>query len=659
MKAFTYLLAVLAITVSVRADNSIITEGEVPSVGDSSGQFVGIPRNNCGDVFEYGALSTYGLTTVHTGNTTGAGNDFDGYVGYPCDMESTGGQDEIWQFQVAKRGYWYFGTCFPGFGLDSTFGTSIAVTQDDGSCPGVPVACNGGNVECANGAFIEEVLLQRDVTYYLIVDGSSPAAYGSYIWAYNFLRDFCEEDAHCDDGVACNGVETCDVASHECLPGIPVECLRWQQCTEPTGECADPDPCYTWQTGEGAGFIPPLVWDEHPEIRIGDDVELETHGSTRELISYKMVYGAFSHWWGAEPEGTPYSVTTGLYLTAFSSCVPWVVLPGTECTFDDLAVQPRGTDPVNLVCEPDGGLPTGLQLPDNSNVAGLCEIDFWMVSSADIWAAGVQIAGMPKHIGEFGIEDDMGQDMYAREQVDPDTGLPNNVWVLDSVPSHLVSDFGDAYVCTVPAGGCCFEDGGCEVLSEDECTDTGGTWQGPNTMADPVGCEDPDSDGFMGTCDNCPDDANPGQRDCNGDGEGDACEQGDERDDDGDGSCNGVDDCPSDPMKIAPGQCGCGTPDTDSDFDFVANCLDDCPMNPVWQIEPVCGCDSVGYDNEDDDDDGFANCFDTCSGADDAAFGPCEPASIPTTSVWGLIVLGLVLLVMGKTYFGYRRRDIA
>ena len=35
-----------------------------------------------------------------------------------------------------------------------------------------------------------------------------------------------------------------------------------------------------------------------------------------------------------------------------------------------------------------------------------------------------------------------------------------------------------------------------------------------------------------------------------------------------------ADDCPDDPGKILPGQCGCGSPDTDSDGDGAANCLD-------------------------------------------------------------------------------------
>lgn len=38
--------------------------------------------------------------------------------------------------------------------------------------------------------------------------------------------------------------------------------------------------------------------------------------------------------------------------------------------------------------------------------------------------------------------------------------------------------------------------------------------------------------------------------------------------------------CPSDPIKESPGQCGCGTPDTDTDSDGTADCNDACPSDP-------------------------------------------------------------------------------
>ena len=38
------------------------------------------------------------------------------------------------------------------------------------------------------------------------------------------IEDCCTEDADCDDGLPCNGVETCDTETSECVAGEPVDC---------------------------------------------------------------------------------------------------------------------------------------------------------------------------------------------------------------------------------------------------------------------------------------------------------------------------------------------------------------------------------------------------------------------------------------------------
>lgn len=63
-------------------------------------------------------------------------------------------------------------------------------------------------------------------------------------------RDGCDSDCtftctsndDCDDGLLCNGVETCDVTTHVCELGAPVECTpsddcHTSECDEETGEC--------------------------------------------------------------------------------------------------------------------------------------------------------------------------------------------------------------------------------------------------------------------------------------------------------------------------------------------------------------------------------------------------------------------------------------
>jgi parallel beta-helix repeat protein len=52
----------------------------------------------------------------------------------------------------------------------------------------------------------------------------------------------CNSNADCTDGLACNGVETCNVGTHQCHAGTPVVCLGDQcnnaSCVEPSGTCA-------------------------------------------------------------------------------------------------------------------------------------------------------------------------------------------------------------------------------------------------------------------------------------------------------------------------------------------------------------------------------------------------------------------------------------
>ncbi|MBL8802774.1 MAG: thrombospondin type 3 repeat-containing protein [Planctomycetes bacterium] len=87
-------------------------------------------------------------------------------------------------------------------------------------------------------------------------------------------------------------------------------------------------------------------------------------------------------------------------------------------------------------------------------------------------------------------------------------------------------------------------------------------------------------------------------------------------DGDGDGTQDCIDGCPSDPAKIAPGQCGCGVIDVDSDGDTVADCVDGCPSDPAKSAPGQCGC---GVSDADSDGDLTADCNDGC---------PLDPAKV-------------------------------
>jgi hypothetical protein len=60
---------------------------------------------------------------------------------------------------------------------------------------------------------------------------------------------YCTVDAECDNGVACDGTESCNPNTHLCTPGTPVDCSSLDDscnvgtCTEPSGSCtATPEP---------------------------------------------------------------------------------------------------------------------------------------------------------------------------------------------------------------------------------------------------------------------------------------------------------------------------------------------------------------------------------------------------------------------------------
>lgn len=80
-------------------------------------------------------------------------------------------------------------------------------------------------------------------------------------------------------------------------------------------------------------------------------------------------------------------------------------------------------------------------------------------------------------------------------------------------------------------------------------------------------------------------------------------------DGDSDGTCDAQDGCPLDPDKVAPGLCGCGTPDTDTDGDLTPDCQDDCPLDPLKTNPGSCGC---GNPDTDTDGDTTPDCLDGC-----------------------------------------------
>ncbi len=565
---------------------------------------------------DYSALIDRGTLTsgqLIPYDNTGGGNNFDGSDSALCNGSfygtGNGGNDVIFQFQVDECGTWRFDTgCVPAAGGNQGGGDTSVQLRQGAICPGTVIACNGD--ACGSFASTVSSFLTTADTYYLVVDAYAAGLEAAGIVSAVNVQPCCFEDSDCADGLFCNGAETCNVMTGECIPATN-PCTSYQTCSEANDVCVGPDPCIGWWSGPRSGFYFPAA--NHTACPAGnglvaDDVRLATFAG-RDLISYQITPLARAAPPGASPWGTPYSVTMELWDVANDgSCLPGAPIPGTSCVVQGFILP--SASPVDIfVCAPNGGMPTGVILPvgsDGDPGNDQCGVDFYITYRTAEKGFGFAIAGREQLIGGPALDDDFGQSVFVLE----DCGTMTFGFAAFGPPN--VSDFTGARVCTVPEGPCCDALGGCAVRKEEDCLASGGTFLGESTIGNPLSCDSPDTDG---------------------DGVRDEC-----------------DGCPDDPDKAAPGQCGCANPDTDTDNDGTADCLDGCPNDPNKTEPDFCGCGVA--ETGDSDGDGVADCIDQCPGADDALFAPGCLGAIPAASHWGLLILALLLLAGAKLRFG-------
>jgi hypothetical protein len=111
---------------------------------------------------------------------------------------------------------------------------SLACTID--SCDELDDSCinSPSNSLCTNGQYCDGIEVcdpQSGAPPDGCVDGSDPCPIGVTCNETSDLCEGCQNDGDCDNGLYCDGVETCNVGTGVCQPGTPPDCTDSLFCT--------------------------------------------------------------------------------------------------------------------------------------------------------------------------------------------------------------------------------------------------------------------------------------------------------------------------------------------------------------------------------------------------------------------------------------------
>jgi hypothetical protein len=126
--------------------------------------------------------------------------------GFDCDDSPDTGRDVCYLWTPSVSGSYEIDTCDSG----TSFDTIITIWDSDGSSQ---LVCNDDDGSCSNYRSKIDFNATGGTTYTIVVDGWRDSSNGSFVLSISPPGYECNTDSDCEDGLWCNGLETCESGS--------------------------------------------------------------------------------------------------------------------------------------------------------------------------------------------------------------------------------------------------------------------------------------------------------------------------------------------------------------------------------------------------------------------------------------------------------------